>query len=1317
MKLMRLVVSLLAFFVLLTGQTNRGGISGTVFDPSGSIVPNATVIVTNLGTNQQIKVKTSASDAFTVLSLEPVTYSVAVEAAGFKKTTVDNVKVDTANTAGVNVTLETGAVSTQVTVSAEAAAINTESGTSSTTVNERQIQDVPLLNRSVLDLALSQPNVMGDAGSENPGLTSGSTVPGYNLSINGGRPGSSNLLADGVNNTGVSYGRTMVSFTPETVQEFTVQTSAYSAEYSQTGGGVINVTTKSGTNQLHGTALWYNRNPAFAAAPFTLATVNRSQPTLKYNQFSLSAGGPLVIPKIYDGRNKTFWFAAFEPQYRRDFLAQDSLNPTPAMIAGDFSNTVVTSSGTLPADVAKQFGLASTGDATIYDQYNLVNGNQFVQATAPAAGQTYQPFPGNIIPKSMMDATYLKSVKYIVPGANYYVGANGNVFNLYNPRLLTQDDKRFTLRVDQSLGDKHRLTARFTSTPVIKTQVTPSDPTGASAEYSWAKQAMLIHTWTISSNKLNELRLNYTRGRFSSTTSPEYDPFTGKNLNTELGLPSLLPGGVPSLPFIGGQASTSNNDAEERYTISDVFYWNKGKMSWKFGVDLNHALQNVTPLYGAIGGAYGFNAAQTNSTGGTNATGGNSFASFELGVINTNSGATPGLTIRSVLVPYYYRWNSGAGFVQNDWKVRPNLTFNLGVRYAVQLPRTEKYDHQGVFLPNLAQSYPLSTPLTLTDGEVISSALVPPFGFAGKGGRSRYLYPADYKDFEPRFGFAWSPRFLEQRHVTLRGGYGLSHAPVTGFKRLPIPDFGANSSNYGPTTGQKDPAYVMRLGENPPVLNLLTPDQAIFGTSVPPDGLVYQGSLYYQQGLGGYAVSNNVHTPCQNWNFTVSWQANRTTTVEVAYVGNKGTHLFMPNENINPKDVPLVEAQDAAGVNTAGTINDPLGRLNPATGKLMTVQNGTLGSPFLGFSSLTMLYDASANSIRHAGYVNVIHRVAQGLTFTSNYTYGKSIDDASDSGTEKSVASTGRTDGQVALGGTRKNDRSVSLFDQRHVINGTAIYDWPFGYGRRFLSHTWKPLDYVVGGWTTTGIVRLNSGMPATVTMGDANQLGDLTHTVRPDIVPGVPLLNPLYSSSCPVGAGCQPYLNPSAFMRPSFGQLGTAPRSLDGARGPWADYFDGSIQKNFRIGEKRRLQFRMDLINALNHPVFRVFPNNAGGTDLVGNTPTTGALNAADYDTWAKANSQPLSSTTAGTAQLAQINSMVNAVRSNGTASGVLPVDFFHVRLPANFYGTPASAFDITTMNGFKLFRMRQAYNTAFGDLYSFGQPRYVQFGLKLYF
>ena len=314
MRPMQIIVVVLLLAVGAAGQTNKGGISGTVLDQNGAAIPGATVTVTNVGTGQKQTLTTSDDGAFQVSSLDPVVYSITVEAQGFKTATIQSLKVDTSSTASANVIMEAGAVGEQVTVVADAPILNTESGTTSSTVTERQIREVPLANRSVLDLAVTAPNVSGDAGSEDPPVTSGQPVPGFNLSLNGGRPGSTAILADGVNNTGVGIARSVVSFTPETVQEFTVQTSAYSAEFGNTGGGVINATTKSGTNDFNGVALWYHRNPKTAASNFSAGGPHLPN-NLRYNQVSLTAGGPVYLPKFgeggdraYNGKNRTFFF-------------------------------------------------------------------------------------------------------------------------------------------------------------------------------------------------------------------------------------------------------------------------------------------------------------------------------------------------------------------------------------------------------------------------------------------------------------------------------------------------------------------------------------------------------------------------------------------------------------------------------------------------------------------------------------------------------------------------------------------------------------------------------------------------------------------------------------------------------------------------------------------------------------------------------------------------------------------------------------------------------------------------------------------------
>ena len=1337
--LQKSLLLLLSSFLLLSAsasaQTNRGGITGTVFDPSGAAVPGATVTLTSTGTNQVYKEKTGGAGAYTFPALEPVSYKLEVEAQGFKRKAIDKIKVDTASISTIDVNLETGSTSTEITVDADATRINTESGTLSSTVSARQIQDVPLQNRSVLDLALTLPNVSGDAGTENPAIVGVTTCPGCNLSVGGGRPMSTLLLADGGNNTGVSLARTMVSFTPETVQEFTVQTSAFSAEYGTSGGGVINVTTKSGTNSVAGTLLWYNRNPSFAAAPFTLAASNRPLPTLKYNQFSAAVGGPVRLPKIYNGKNRTFFFGAVEPQYRRDHLDQYGLMPTDGMRTGDFSGLVNTPSGWLPQAVVNQYAASAptavgpATDSVIYNTFNVINGNQFTAKTLATGQTSFSPFPGNVIPQSMLDSTALKTIPMIASAGPYFLNSNGLISNIVAPRLLSQDDKRYTIRVDHTVSDNNRMYGRFTITPITKVQGTPVTPTNDTASYSSAQQSLVSDTHIFSPTLFNDIRLNYTHGRFSSTASPAYDAKTGQNLNTTLGLPNITKGGVPLFGALfpgsslggggstatgfGNAGSTEAEDKEERYAFSDIVYKVAGKMSWKFGVDLSHSLQNVIPLYAALGGNYPFSSIQTNSNLTSSGTGGSPWAGFLLGVPNGN------VTLRNAEVPYYYRWNAGDAFVQNDWKVRPNLTLNIGLRYNVQLPRTEKYNHQGVFRPDLAQSFPLAAPLTLQDGTVLKSVQVPPFAFSGIGGNSRYLAPPQWTEFEPRFGFAWSPNYLQKAHLTLRGGWGLSHAPISGFTQLPQPDFSA-TSNFASTTPSTtaNPNYVMRLGSNPPLLQPATPDQVIFGQAGPPsNGFSTLNSLYYQASVGGFAVSQNYHTPyVESWNTTLSWQANRSTTVELAYSGQMGVHLFMPQENLNPKNSGVISSQIAQNISTTATINDPLGRINPFTGKIQTVQNGSLGSTYLGFSSLYLWFDSSGNSIRHAGYVSVVHRAATGLTFNANYTWGKSIDTASSAGGDKAIlgASNGQVGGQVAFGGTRSADRGVSTYDQRHAIRGSFIYDLPFGKGKRFLTNTWKPVNMLINGWTTTGLTRIVSGFPYVPYISDANQIGDLTHSVRPNVTPGVPLVNPLYSAGCPYTGACQPFVNPSAFQRPALGELGNAPRTLDNVRGPWQPGFDLSIQKNFYLGEsgKRKIQFRVDALNALNHPTFAVTPNNAGGADFMG-APNVGTVTTATYNTWAAVNNQPLAGTAAGTAIYNQVVANVNNYRVNG----VLPGNFFAIPLPSNFYGTAANAYDIRTIDGYKNYQLRSAYSTTFGNLYNNSSPRYIQFGVKLYF
>jgi hypothetical protein len=1325
----QLVVILLCAGVVF-GQTNKGGISGTVFDNTGALIPGATVTITNLGTNQTVKLTTSAVGSYAATSLEPVTYSITVEAAGFKKAVVDRVKVDTATTTSINIILQPGAIAEEITVTADALVLNVESGTTTQTITERQIRDIPLNNRSVLDLAVTVANVSGDAGSEDPEVTSGQPVPGFNLSLNGGRPGSSTILADGVNNTGVGIARAMVSFTPETVQEFSVQTSAYSAEYGQTAGGVINATTKSGTNNLHGAVLWYHTNPVTNGQPFRTGTGPRPPNNLRYTQGSATVGGPVWVPKLYDGRNRTFFFFAYEPRWRRDFVSQTTLLPTAAERSGDFSNLVRTNTGWLPAAVAARFNRTSVGPADIFRQFDLTN-SRLVPITL-GTGQLYPQFTGNRIPQEYIDPTAVKILQFMPPAGDYFIDDAGLVRNYIVERFVRQDETRYTLRLDHSITNANKMYFRYTVTPAVGVRGFGSDVNGNSAAYSDAKQFLISDSHIFTPTLVNDLRLNYTRGVFSEDFSPVFSINGGRNLATELGLPSLTSGGMPLFQIsqdggfnafadIGSSGSTNNFNVEERFNINDILYWNQGSRTWKFGVDLTYARLNVVPFFGASGGRWEFRVLNTSSNRSTNvANGGHNLASLLLGVPNV-------VQVRPLLLNYDYRWKSAAGFVQHNWKARPNFTLNLGFRYSLQYPRSEKNNLQGVFRPDLAQPVtltqeqrrataiglgllPNNAPANAPIPDIVPTAVsIPPFAFAGRGGRSKYLVPVDYWGLEPRFGFAWSPKWFKwgaERDLVIRGGYGVSHAPLTGNNRLPNPDFGAFTgvstlANGSTAGGTADPTQPVRLSGNPPRIAGVPIDQTLGTTE---DGLVLLNSL----GVPGFAFDGNssgVVPYSQNWNLSVSFEPFRNTVVEVAYVGNKGTHLYMPLVNINPKDINFVEFLEGQNLNAESAFADPLGRRN-LLGAVVAIPRNSVTSPFYGFNNLFRFFDPSANSIRHAVYIDVQRRMARGLTFTANYTYGKSIDDASDASPDTRVLSTPTNLGQqVSYGTPRNGDRSISTFDIKHNFSSTFIYDLPFGRGRWLLKDAPAVVDAVLGGWAVSGLLRLQGGYVFVPFITDTNRLSGTNRSIRADIVSGVPLRNPLYTRNCPIGATCEPFINPAAFMRPAKGSLGNAPRTLD-IRGPMQEYFDLSVQKNFRIWEGVGLQFRVDMINAFNHPNFR-FPNTGNTPNGFGGLPNEALLTQANLNAWLAANP-------GRTATLTDVN---NLIINSRLPSGALPLNFFRVRIPEGFASRTPESFDITTLDGLKLYRLRQAYDPNFGTLFAVNNPRYFRFGLKLTF
>jgi hypothetical protein len=1063
----------------------------------------------------------------------------------------------------------------------------------------------------------------------------------------------------------------------------------------------------------------------------------------------------------------------------------------------------------MPTAVASQFGLQSNGNVNIYQQFvnvsgrlypiQLAAGNQFCQFNdsrrllvnntfnvngVPTVVQTPQctaainanPNPAlNVIPAEFIDPISRTLLLQEPPAGGYFLDA-ANVRNYFTQRSVEQNETRYTLRLDHSFTDNFKANFRYTVTPAVAIRGSGGEINGNTGVYSDARQFLLAFNNIVTPSIVNDLRLNYTRGNFSEDYSPEFSILGGRSYAREIGLPSLTQGGIPLFlttqdgstyagTDIGSAASTNNFNVEQRYNINDILYWTKGNMTWKFGVDLSDARLTVTPFFAASGGRYSFRVLNTSFDRSTTITsGGNPIASMLIGVPNA-------VDVRPILLDYDYRWRSGAAFIQNDWKVRPNLTLNLGLRYSLQYPRREVHNLQGVFRPDLAQT------VTLTDAQrraaatglgvptaspipdyVPTTALIPPFAFSGRGGRSEYLTPIDYLGFEPRFGFAWQPKMkifgldLEKRSMVVRGGYGISHAPLTGNNRNPNPDFGgfitpgtilttgaapnascATLPTPCASTGTADINQPIRLSGNQPLQGTIGSLDGLLGTDA--NGLVFNRSL----GISAFAIAtsgNSGKVPySSNWNLAIQFEPLRNTVIEVAYVGSQGKHLFLPQVNINPRNLAAIDQIESLGTGTdiTGTFADPLGRLN-LQGSVIAIARSSVLSQYLGFDPLTQYFDPSATSIRHAGYIDVRRRVNRGLTFTANYTYAKSIDTASDASPDTRVLSTGQARGQVSLGASLDSDRAISTYDIKNNFSSTAIWDIPIGKNRTFLSDAPAIVDVLLGRWTMSGVFRMPGGTPFLPFITDPNKLGGVlfNRVVRPDIVEGVPLRNPLWDRNCPTGAstpptGCEPFINPAAFMRPVKGELGNAPRSLD-IRPPRQEYFDFSLSKDFpwpfaNADGKRRINFRMDLINAFNHPNFRF--NNTGNTPFgLGTFPTelTGELvggvrqpiTAAEFNTWVAFDPANRSGFT-----LAQVRNLVNATRLN-SGTGNLPDSFFHVQLPQGFATTNPLAFNITTLEGYKLYRIRQTYDTNFGSLTGSRpetSPRYVQFGLRIFF
>jgi hypothetical protein len=840
------LISVFAFRVL--AQSTTGSIGGTVMDPSGAVIPNAVITVTDMGTNIETKTTTDQAGNYVVTPLAIGRYSVSVEAKGFKKFVASGIQVNVQDRLRVDATLQLGQGAETVSVEAAAPLLETGTSTLGQVVNGQRIVDLPLNGRFFTRLAvLTTGTVPTPAGArdENTG----------GFSANGVRPYQNNFILDGIDNNSlsqdlVSQASFVVGPPPDAIAEFRVETNSMSAEYGRSGGAVLNVNIKSGTNDLHGTAYEFLRNSAMDAKNY-YDPGDQPIPAFKQNQFGFSLGGPVVLPKIYNGHDKTFFFLDYQGTRIRSSETFFASVPPPAWRTGDFS-----------------------GFQTIFDPDTTVSN--------PDGTATRTAFPNNKIPANRFDPVAKTLIDLFplpnVPGSVATSGVGNNY--LTNPSSPNDTDQ-FDIRMDHKISDSDSIFGRFSFADQTLTPPAAIPPPLDNAQFSSgnflnnSRSLAISETHVFTPHVVNEIRLGYNRNR-----SERLQFNADKNLSAQYGIPgipfSANNGGLPSfsisdLTDFGSSEYQPTVEVQNVYQIVDSLNWVKGRHTLKFGTDIRprvdfSILQPPVPR-----GAFTFSGDATRDPNNQSTTGLGT-ADFLLGTILGGGSAQISSFINDVFQQPGYNF-----YVQDDFKVSQKLTLNLGLRYEFVTHATEKYDALANF--NIE-----TTTLDIVKGR--NDPLPPNFYPEIKVNRnaSRSLVPNNKLDFAPRFGFAYNvlPR------TVIRGGYGIFYSSYEAGP-LSIPNPGNNppfyeQTNYNPSSIITPNPIVNQLSKGFP-LDALTNPSAPVPFSLDP----HFRNPYVQQ-----------------WNFGVQQDLGWNSVLEVSYAGSKGTGLY-EFRNINqatPTDNP-----------------------------------------------------------------------------------------------------------------------------------------------------------------------------------------------------------------------------------------------------------------------------------------------------------------------------------------------------------------------------------------------------------------------------
>jgi hypothetical protein len=1076
--------------IRLQAQSTKVELSGLVTDPAGLPVPGAEVRLLNTSTDAGQSVSSGADGQYHFFAIPPGTYTMTVMKAGFAATRREGLTLRVGDQVSVDVSLQVGNVEQSVNVTAAASLLQSSRGTVSFVVEQQKVVTLPLDGRNFVPLIALSPGVM---------LPPASTLP----RINGSRPRVSEYIYDGISVLQPEPGQVAYFPVVDAIEEFRIETNSYSAEYGRSNGGVITVNHKAGANEFHGSLFEFFRNEAINAR--NLFSTTGSRPRFRRNQYGFVFGGPVQ-------RNKTFFFADYQGTRLRTGTPRTSTVPTSLQRRGIFS-------------------------AAIYDPATTRQAN---------GGYVRDQFLNNTIPANRFDPA-VRAVLDRYPLPNVFnpdgtEAASNNYIRTAN-EITNQD--QFGIRIDHTMNSRHRVFGRYEHLRDHSLPSTPfHDGSGAITAgimgdtLTRADSLALEHSWTLSGNKVNQLRSGYTRRGFQRASLQ-----TGQPASQASGIPNIPVSAfsdvLPTYDVVGFQQLGPPVNSNANFTTSvtqivDNLSWLRGRHSMKIGTDWRFEnlgiLQPPSPT-----GSYQFTNILTSnlSAAGVPVTGtGNAFASFLLGQVQTFSIDVQQETLKP-------RARIGEFFFQDDFKATRRLSLNLGVRYTLNFPSTVVDDQSAVF--NLETQK---------------------LDFLGRNGTPRAARNLEKLNFAPRAGLA----FRISDSFTVRSGYGITWIEQAGITT----PFTTPFFPYIQTAGQRsldniNPAFELSRG---PSVQISRPS---------PDSGLGQGVFSVErEQKSGYA---------QQWNLSFQKTFGQDWSTEFGYLGSKLTNLGVPDVNMNQ----LTAGQLALGATLTQQVPNPFFGQIPESSSLggPTIARQQLLRPFPRFTTVAFYRNNVGHSTYHSLQTRLERRFARGLTFTAAYTFSKLIDDAG-AVFDAAILTGPAAVFQAADSYNRRLEKDESTGSIPHVFSGSYVWDLPFGAGRRWDLSGWR--NAVAGGWQVAGMMRVQSGSPLAVTQ--ATNLNAFAGF-------GIQRPNRVGDPELPSDErGTARWFNTDAFSQAAQFTIGNASRNP--IAGPAYRTLDVVAGKTFPINERVRAEFRAEAFNVTNTPSLMV-PNTSFGNAAFG--------------------------------------------------------------------------------------------------------------------